>query len=273
MKIVTESLLRNQLKEKILTELHEFIVADGTIVTPSARSFLTDNKIELKYQPKPPIPSSTETPEPLKHIGVSEEVSNQLTSAPSNLPSVQKTSLTDMAGGYYNKKPEHMTHLYGSCLVNKDHPLIALRGAIDCFEANIMDLQIKALKHGQHTLVDHLQEIIEYVQRILRAEVTQQPLAPMNLLGLNGDEIRARSHDPKKYFDINHFLPTYHHGETVVCLNRLRSQVRSLELCAYTAFKDEYGLPRRADILEALNRLSSLFYIMMFQALKMEYES
>lgn len=266
MKILTEASLRNELKGENLIKIKEFVIEEGTIVTPSAKSFLIDKKIAIVYKQQ----DSKKISE--NYININEDVSKNLTSAPSNLPDFKKTSFEGVAGGFYDKKPEHMTHLYGAKLVNKDHPIIAFRGAIDCFEAKIMEVQINALKNYQHTLVEHLQQIIEYVQIILKAEVTKKTLEQINLLDLNSDEIRERSHNPKKYFDINHFMPTYKHGETVIMLNILRTQVRSLEIVAYNAFKDEYGLPKRGDILEALNRLSSIFYIMMFKALKNEYE-
>ena len=48
--------------------------------------------------------------------------------------------------------------------------------------------------------------------------------------------------------------------------------MREVEIAAYTAFKDENGVPTRGDIARALNRLSSLFYVMMFRAKTGEYE-
>jgi ethanolamine utilization cobalamin adenosyltransferase len=45
-----------------------------------------------------------------------------------------------------------------------------------------------------------------------------------------------------------------------------------VELIAYDAFKGQDGVPNRGDIILALNRLSSLFYVMMFRALTKEYD-
>ena len=58
----------------------------------------------------------------------------------------------------------------------------------------------------------------------------------------------------------------------VANLNKLRTLTRESELVAYRAFKDEYGQATREDLIRALNRLSSLFWIMMFKYLTDQYK-
>ena len=48
-------------------------------------------------------------------------------------------------------------------------------------------------------------------------------------------------------------------------LNRLRALTRETELAAVAAFQDREGRPTRTDILRALNRMSSLIYILMIE--------
>jgi ethanolamine utilization cobalamin adenosyltransferase len=48
-------------------------------------------------------------------------------------------------------------------------------------------------------------------------------------------------------------------------LNILRTQVRELELMAMDAFYVGEGKVEREDIIQALNRLSSLIYVLMVQ--------
>ena len=72
---------------------------------------------------------------------------------------------------------------------------------------------------------------------------------------------------------MKHFLPHYKQGEMVAYLNKLRTLARETELIAYKAFKDEYGQTNREDIIKSLNRLSSLFWIMMFKYLTGKYKA
>ena len=48
-------------------------------------------------------------------------------------------------------------------------------------------------------------------------------------------------------------------------LNRARCAAREAELTAVEAFSDREGNPTRPDILRALNRMSSMLYILMIQ--------
>jgi ethanolamine utilization cobalamin adenosyltransferase len=56
-------------------------------------------------------------------------------------------------------------------------------------------------------------------------------------------------------------------GALAVGLNELRTLVRACELAAARAFEDENGNPSREDIITALNRLSSLFYVLIYKYL------
>ena len=169
------------------------------------------------------------------------------------------------------RSPEHMTHLRGNLLVFKDHPRIALRGAIDSLEAEIIQTQITAQKAGKMKLVEDLQEVIRFIRNLLRCEVSGEAIGEFNLQGLDADQLRDHSHHPSKYYGMSHFLPSYKQGEIVASLNKLRTLTRETELIAYSAFKGEYGQVSREDIIKAFNRLSSLFWIMMFKDLAGKY--
>lgn len=169
------------------------------------------------------------------------------------------------------EKPEHMTHLRDGCLVYKDHPRIAFRGAIDSLEAEIILLQILAERNGMERLVQDLSEVIRTIRWLLRCEVSGEPVGECKVLGLDTDELRAHSHHPSQYYGMRHFLPDYRKGEITAHLNHLRTKAREVELIGYRAFKREDGSVEREDILRMLNRLSSLFWIMMFQYLTGKY--
>ena len=150
--------------------------------------------------------------------------------------------------------PEDMTHLNGDTLVPKTHPRIAFRGSMDTLEAETMLCQLN-LPHLQAPL----QELLDLAREILRCEVLESPLAEKPLYGLTQAELRHRSHFPQEYYGQPHFMPSVADGQTVLRLNKLRTQVRETELTANQA------LPKRQDILQALNRMSSFVYILMIE--------
>ncbi len=163
-------------------------------------------------------------------------------------------------GAYISEKPEHMTHLNGDTLVLKSHPRIRFRGAVDSLEAEILLCQ-QALT----ALQSQLQELLDLARRLIRCDVLEEPVGEVILCGLTQQEQRRRSHFPQEYFGIPHFMPAHQDSRSVLLLNRLRAMVRSTELAAMDAFSDREGNPTRPDILQALNRMSSMLYILMLQ--------
>ena len=164
------------------------------------------------------------------------------------------------SGGFMAEKPEHMTHLHGDVLVHKTHPRIAFRGAVDSLEAEIVLCQLESER-----VQKELGEILALARMLIRSEVMDEPVPEGKLCGLTEQEIRERSHCPQNFYGVPHFMPEYTDGETVLRLNRLRCAVRSAELAAARAFTDENGLCTRKDILQALNRMSSMVYILMIR--------
>jgi ethanolamine utilization cobalamin adenosyltransferase len=248
-KLITEADVRAQLNESA-HDVKEFRIEPGAIITPAAREYLMDRRVKL-------VAAQTE------QVGVQASVLPDL--AP---PKQYKTA----SGEPIKEKPEHMTSLRGAQLVRKDHPVIRFRGAIDSMTARILEVQLAMDKLGLPKLALELEEILSYVREILRAEVREYPLEFRPLLGMSAEELREKSHHPEKYFGLNHFAPRREHGEAVILLNTLRTQIREVELAAYDAFKGQDGVPTRGDIILALNRLSSLLYVMMFRALTKEYD-
>lgn len=168
-----------------------------------------------------------------------------------------------LSGGVMTQKPEHMTHLYGDVLVEKTHPRIAFRGAIDTLEAEIMLCQLNAGAFQRE-----LSEILALVRRLIRCDVLDEPVPGEKLCGLTEDEIRRRSHFPQDFYGQPHFMPEYTDGVEVLWLNQARCAARAAELAAVRAFVDQEGRPVRTDILRAMNRVSSMLYLLMIQAKK-----
>ena len=161
-------------------------------------------------------------------------------------------------GGYCEEKPEHMTHLNGQMLVPKTHPRIAFRGAMDTLEAELLLCQ-------QKTGESRLGEILELARSLLRCDVLDEPVPEKPLCGFSQEELRLRSHLPQKYYGQPHFMPSLDDSQTVLLLNRVRCFARAAELAAVQAFSDREGNPTRLDILRALNRMSSMLYLLMIE--------
>ena len=158
-----------------------------------------------------------------------------------------------------------MTHLHGNVLVFKSHPRIAFRGMIDALEAEILLCQKTAERERHTQTVADLQEILDFVRSLIRADVLGEPVRSLKLCGLDADALRERSHHPEKYYGQPHFMPSYTDGETLLQLNRVRTLVRRTELSCYRAFSDSDGAVTREDMILALNRLSSLCWILMIR--------
>lgn len=163
-------------------------------------------------------------------------------------------------GGTLTEKPEHMTHLHGDVLVSKTHPRIAFRGAMDTLEAELLLAQQAAPRWETE-----LGEILDLARNLIRWEVMGEPVEEKALCGLTADEIRHRSHFPQKYYGQPHFMPQVGDGPALLQINRARCAARQAELAATAAFLDREGVPTRADILQTLNRMSSMLYILMLR--------
>lgn len=169
-----------------------------------------------------------------------------------------------LSGGYLEEKPEHMTHLRGDILVPKTHPRIAFRGAMDTLQAELMLCKLKQPPR----MASQLDEILALARHIVSCEVMEEPVNAPKLCGLTAQEIRERSHRPQDFYGQPHFMPDAADGEPLLLLNRCRCAARHAELMAVAAFCPDGSKAERADILQSLNRMSSMLYILMVQAKK-----
>ena len=161
-------------------------------------------------------------------------------------------------GAVLREKPEQMTHLNGDLLVLKIHPRIKFRGAMDSLEAELLLCQLNCEKWRAE-----LGEILALARKLIRCEVMGEPVQEEKLCGLTMAEQRSRSHRPQDYYGQVHFMPEVTDGPVILHLNRCRTVARAAELAAAAAFVDEEGCCSRVDILKALNRMSSMIYILM----------
>lgn len=163
-------------------------------------------------------------------------------------------------GGYMKEKPEHMTHLQGNILVRKDDPRILFRGTVDELQGEILLCQVKIPRLRQE-----LGELLALARTIIRCDVLEEPLQQRPLCGLTMEQLRSHSHRPQEFYAQAHFMPECSDPREVLELNHLRTTVRRAECAAVAAFCDDTGTVSRGDILQALNRMSSMVYILMIR--------
>lgn len=258
-----------------------FAVPKGTVVTPSAEEYLRMRRVELVYEePRAQAANmagravsvataarpAAERPAPKWDFS---DPKARAEAAPGEKP---KELFFGPDGGTFDHKPESLTHLKGRQLVHKDHPIIIWRGKLDTLTARIIEAQVCGHQFGNQEYVRDLQEILEFTRRLLTYELRGKEVEEFNILGLDAAALRERSHDPVKFFGHRHMLADYRMGPLCIALNTLRALVRETELAAAVAFKDAAGQSSRDDIIRALNRLSSLFYILMFKYLPPGFE-
>ena len=201
-----------------------FYLAKGDQLTSAARDFLSRERIEI-------LPAQMARPDRYELLN----------------------------GGYLEEKPEHMTHLNAQVLVEKTHPRIRFRGKIDLLEAELL----LCIHQAEGEQARQLTEILEFVRMVIRCDVLEEKVAKETLCGLTMAELRSRSHRPQDYYGQPHFMPSGGDSGLLLQVNRARCVAREAELAAVEAFSDREGTPTRLDILQAMNRVSSMLYLIM----------
>ncbi|KGK83236.1 cobalamin adenosyltransferase [Desulfosporosinus sp. HMP52] len=278
--IVTEYELRanwHKNKEKLI------ILPPGSVITPSARDFIRSKGIDVQIEGNglQDLHKTTFSTAAQSLSRGHQSKTEAFQTRQGTLTQAQTTKVTNTgakASGTTNStatiaptttaatpgggKPEHMTHLRPGVLVTKTHPVIAYRGQLDLFQCELAEVQCVFHQAGEAKLIEHLDEISALCRQLMVSEVKQEPFQWTSLLGFTSDELRERSHHPKKYYGIDHSPLSYTHGPIVAKLHQLRAKSREVELYANRAFTDDNGTCSRTDLIQALNRLSSTFYIL-----------
>ena len=198
-----------------------FYLGKGDQLTSDARDFLTRERIEI-------LPASQAKPERWKLLN----------------------------GGFMEEKPEQMTHLNGDTLVEKTHPRILFRGAVDNLEAELL----LSCASATGDIRGQLEEALSFARTLLRNEVLDEPVTVQTLGGMDEKALRERSHRPQDFYGKPHFMPQPTDGALLLQVNRARCAARAAELSAVAAFP-----AGREDLLRAFNRLSSFLYLVMIQ--------
>ena len=145
--------------------------------------------------------------------------------------------------------------------MDKTHPRIIFRGAVDSLEAALL----LAAESAEGRIRSQLEEALSYTRYLLGQEVLEEPVACKALGGMDEKQIRERSHRPQDFYGKPHFMPTPEDGKVLLLVNAARCKAREAELLAVKAFENKEGLPEQPDLLKALNRLSSFLYLIMIE--------
>lgn len=238
--IVTEIDLRaNWAKEKITV----LKIPPGSVITPPAREFIRNKGIRVEIEGEGAVDFTGLT------------YSTSIHSKKEG--SVHTASSAKKAG-----KPEHMTHLDGKTLVVKSDPVIRLRGELDSFITMLVETQLWFIGKGLTGMAEKLEEVVLFCRGLMQAEVLEKEFQFPLIFGFDKDQLREVSHNPMKYFGVKHSFVSKKHGMSAAKLHVLRAKSREVELAAVNAFVDENGTCSREDIVSALNRLSSVMYIL-----------
>lgn len=236
MKVITEAILRDELKN---SRQEYYCTPEGALLSPAAREYLQQRRIKILKEP----------PEKRTQVYIDAET-----------------------GAAYKEKPEHMCHLHGNRLVPKNHPRILFRGKLDSVQSMIvLDQALMADSGAPAKLIEDLNDVLLTLQTIMKCEVLDQALEEGLIIGLTHGELRARSHDPMKFYGVRPMIkPDHTMGIQYAILNRERAAIREVEAAAVAAFCRD-GTCSRTDIIQGLNRLSSVLHIMMCKWLAGQY--
>ena len=260
MPVITEGMLRKLDKEGQLEKIH---ITEKDILTPSAREFLNVKKIDFR------IKKSQE-----KFVNNEKTAENEVKDSPANASEekiIKKRQYRDyITGAVYDKKPEFMTQLFGDNLVVKNHKRIVLRGKFDILQAEIIRYWKKYEKNKK--LESDFAQVYRFVRDLFISEMIDMEFQERDVLGYDIDTLKDITHNTVKYFKTGHlFEINIDFDESVIDINYLRALSRECEVAAVDAFYKE-GKVERVDMLKALNRLSSILYLMMLKANNGDYK-
>jgi ethanolamine utilization cobalamin adenosyltransferase len=260
LKIITEIDLRAQHKNK---NFESFVLDKGDRLTPAASQFLSERNIKIIDG------DSNKSENSSSHKGNTNKSKIDI----KNLQMPKEGYVCFPSGKNVLEKPEHYTHLRGRILVSTTNPIIKFRGQLDLLEANFITCINQVNLYGFKEMADDLNEIFLYLQKIMRAEVMDEELPFIEFKGWTDSEVREYSHYPDKYFGVKHFTPNPKYGNIFGEVNKLRAMMRQFEISAVEAFYDECeDKCERLDIMMALNRLSSLIYIILCKFIGGQYK-
>lgn len=166
-------------------------------------------------------------------------------------------------------KPLGYTHLFDNqSLVPKTHPAIRFRGQLDLLQAYVIDAAVICKAEGLSDIATDLRDVLEYLRKILSAEVTGRDMPELRISGLGAEELHRVSHNTMRLMGVGWVLPDPSMGAAVAKLNLLRAYAREVEMSAWDSYADSGHLSERSReaMLHGLNRLSNAIYVLVCKA-------
>ena len=263
---ITEDWLRASYS---LSDGTEIRLPAGCRLTPAAHGLITDHHLVIKYYDEQGRLFVSEADE---GIGTADQ-SGTYQPALKHVHGLTSQQGYDVAACQLchqavAKKPDTLTHLNAHTLVSKSDPRLAFRAKLDSCIATAVWLQLEVSSNAQLWLAD----IRSVLGNIMRADALNETLNDFMIGGFDEDAIHKFSHNPIKYLEHDHVVPSSTDGRDSCLLNLLRAQVREVEVVAATIFIDRDLVVSRPDLMQALNRLSSAIYVLMLLCVRYEKE-
>lgn len=277
MAVITESTIRAKFRQ---IEDQIYYIPKGDILTPSARQYLTDQKVTILKEGELSKSKAKVLEKELTKVSQENHETKEKEENPSPNMAVEPLSQKETlypyidyeTGAHYMHKPEFMTQLKGNQLVVKNHKRILLRGKIDLLLSKVIVLMLDFKKEGNTQVSQELREIFNFVKAIQRAEILEEALPNLTFLGMDPATQKSVSHDPMKHYGTPHLFGIDENThEVAIRLNELRAEARAIEIAGVDTFYSPRGI-ERVDLLTAFNRLSSCIYIMMLRAVSGVYD-
>lgn len=175
-------------------------------------------------------------------------------------------------GEVLNEKPEHMTSLLSNELVYKNHPRIVLRGYLSELIAKLLVYMNELMSQEKTGILDDVKQVLHWVKALQRSEVTNEPLNELFFHDMDMEEVQKRSHNPKEFYGRGHlFGLSFNENVDVLKINELKAFSRRVEIAAFEAYSHGENLERE-DFVKAMNRLSSVLYVIELRILAGEVQ-
>jgi len=145
---------------------------------------------------------------------------------------------------------------------------LRLLGRMECIEALFLLIAAELLHSGDAVLSEEVMALSKCFRNVRNAE--REQIAPDNIQfwGWSEEEIKTRSDDLEKNFDISEFHVGLENGKVVALLNYLRASLREVEPAILeTYWNEEKQVCSRQDLIDKVNLIINTLCIMMWKCL------
>jgi ethanolamine utilization cobalamin adenosyltransferase len=145
---------------------------------------------------------------------------------------------------------------------------LRLRGRMDCIASLFLLIAAELLGCKDAVLSEEIMALGKYFRNIQKAE--QEQIAPdkIQFWGWSEEEIKNRTANLEKYFDISEFHVGLENGKAVALLNHLRASLCEVEPAILeTYWNEEQQVCSREDLIATVNLIINILCMMMWKCL------